>query len=172
LDFASNPTLLTSVEIPVFRRVDKVVRIFRATGNAKRLTITIQGTSFGQVKGPNVFELIPFAILDNAIKYSPAGQQISVQVAETPKKIEATFSSIGPQIKEDEIEKIFEKKYRGVNAVGSSSVGTGIGLSNAKTLVQDHFGGDIMVRQTLERFAINNVPYLDTEFTISFPRIV
>lgn len=167
LDFASNPTLLTAADIPVFRRVDKIVRIFRATGNAKRLNIAMGGASFGLIRGPNVFELVPFAILDNAIKYSPAGQTITVSFEETARNIAVVFQSIGPKIEDDEIERIFDKKFRGVNA--ASSVGTGIGLSNAKTLVE-HFGGEIRVRQTTEKFSINMIPYLETEFTIRFPR--
>ena len=117
LDFASNPTLLTLSTVPVFRRVDKVIRIFRATGNAKRLNIEFHGVSYGSIRGPNVFELVPFAILDNSIKYSPAGQKISVAFSETPERVRVDFLSIGPKIEADEMDKIFEKKYRGKNAV-------------------------------------------------------
>jgi len=167
LDFASNPTLQTPTDIPVFRRVDKIVRIFRARGNTKRLNIEIWGSSFGLIRGPNVFELVPFAILDNAIKYSPAGQNITVSFEETQNSVAVAFQSIGPKIEDNEIERIFDKNFRGMNATGTA--GTGIGLSNAKILVE-HFGGDIGVRQTIEKFSINMVPYMDTEFTIKFPR--
>ena len=171
LDLAANPHLLTGVAtIPVFRKVDKVVRCFRAKGNSKQLRIELHGQSFGTISGPNVFELIPFALVDNAIKYSPSNQQIDVLVEESASHIRVRVCSIGPQIEPDEREKIFEKGYRGLHATATGISGTGVGLAMVQKLVNEHFVGRIAVAQTTERFQMNMVRYFDTEFVIEFPR--
>ena len=83
LDFASNPSLLAPKEIPIYRRVDKIVRCFHAQANNKKIDLLLLGEFFGAAKGPDVFELIPFALVENAIKYSPVGQTVSVKIHET-----------------------------------------------------------------------------------------
>jgi len=170
LDFEANPLLFTNPSrISVFRKVDKVVRSLRPRGNTKHLRIEFDGNSFGTVLGPDVFELVPFAILDNAIKYSPAEQQIDVTFQESD-FIEVKFRSIGPKIDLEERDRIFEKHYRGMFASATGVAGTGIGLNMVYKLVTEYFGGRILVNQSALRFQMNAVPYHDTEFTLQLPR--
>jgi signal transduction histidine kinase len=171
LDFAANPQLLTGASnISVFRKTDKVVRSLRARSNVKQIRIEMTGRSFGTVYGPNVFELVPYAILDNAIKYSPANQQIDVRFDESQHNLFVRFQSIGPRISPTEQTKIFEKGFRGSNATASGAPGTGIGLSMAHKLITEHFGGRLYVSQAIERFQISTIPYWDTEFVLELPR--
>jgi signal transduction histidine kinase len=165
LDFVANRITLTNqVPIPVFRRVDKVVRCFRSKANAKAIRLDLRGASYGVALGPKIFELIPYAIIDNAIKYAPSNSDVIVVVTEDPTRIRVTFNSLGPRIDNDEVTKIFEKGYRSRHAVGAGTAGTGIGLSMAKTLLEDHFGGTISVWQRP-----GGAQLLETEFEIIVP---
>ena len=95
---------------------------------------------------------------------------IDNSVSECADEIRIEFNSIGPLIEPDEREKIFEKRFRGRNAINSSSVGTGIGLNNASSLIKDHFNGTIEVVQSAVRFNMNEIPYVDISFVVTLPR--
>jgi signal transduction histidine kinase len=171
LDLASNPSLLVSQPISVYRKVDKMVRSFQPEANNKRIDLSITGNSFGVSTGPDVFELIPFALIQNAVKYSPAGNPVSVRVFETPDVIQFDVTSIGPEIEDDEFVKIFERHYRGKNATDTGRAGSGIGLSNARMLVENHFGGRIWANQERAlRFQIGLVEFRSVTFHVQVPR--
>jgi K+-sensing histidine kinase KdpD len=92
-------------------------------------------------------------LLDNAIKYSPVGSDITVQIKDSENTdvaiptssarnlvVEVIDSGIG--IPESEVELIFEKFYRVDNMLTRSTQGMGIGLHICKLIVKAH-GGQI-----------------------------
>ena len=86
-------------------------------------------------------------LLGNAIKYSPEGGEIVVQVAREENgqgafaRLEVRDSGVG--IPADELGRVFDRFYRGSNVPEGMS-GTGIGLTGARQIVQEH-GGQISV---------------------------
>lgn len=85
--------------------------------------------------------------LDNAIKYSPDGGDVLVTITDLAEDVGAwavvAISDQGIGIPEAEREQIFERFHRGSNAVGRIT-GTGLGLSGARQIVEQH-GGSIAV---------------------------
>jgi two-component system sensor histidine kinase KdpD len=82
-------------------------------------------------------------LLDNALKYSPAGSVVTVSAECKSHSIVLSVANDGPGIPENERDRIFEKYYRG--RAGRSGVpGTGLGLPSAKSIVEAH-GGTIWV---------------------------
>ena len=154
----------------MFRKVDKVVRCFRPKANFRRIILTLQGPSFGTTFGPAIFELIPYAILDNAIKYAPNRSDIAVRVEDAAKEIYVSVVSYGPLIEETEREAIFAKGFRGKHAVALRPDGTGIGLHTTRELVRHHFSGDIAVSQTGDPTMIESRAYYSTQFEVVLPR--
>lgn len=77
-------------------------------------------------------------LLSNALKHSPENSTITVssQINREKNTIRITVTDEGKGIKSDEIEKLFVRFYQGENETG----GSGIGLSYAKTLVEQHGG--------------------------------
>lgn len=75
-------------------------------------------------------------LLDNAAKYSPAGEEIEVTVS--PKEGEVLISVLdrGPGIPEEEREKVFDRFYQS----GNGKKGLGLGLFIARGIVQAHGG--------------------------------
>ena len=171
LGYMTSEMILTDLEsIEVFRKVDKVVRCFRPKAHFRRITIALQGPSFAATYGPAVFELIPYAVIDNAIKYSPYRGEINVRVQDEVRDIFITVSSFGPLIEPTEIETIFAKGYRGVHATELLPQGTGIGLHTAKELLEKHFNGSIRVKQEGIASIYDGRAYYPTLFEIRIPR--
>lgn len=79
-------------------------------------------------------------IFDNAIKYTPPGGKISFFLKDNKKEIEFKIQDSGMGIPENEKEKLFTKFFRGVNAVKTETVGSGLGLFLAKKIIEAHNG--------------------------------
>ena len=93
-------------------------------------------------------------LLGNGIKYTQEGGKVFLSAAilsdgaEGTSTIAITVADNGPGIPEDELEKVFEKFYRGRDTAGTSTPGNGLGLAIAREIAALH-GGDIHVRSTV-----------------------
>jgi two-component system, OmpR family, sensor histidine kinase KdpD len=77
-------------------------------------------------------------LLDNALKYSPAGPSITVEARVLSGSLEICVSDCGSGIAEDELAHVFEKFNRG-GRTGETG-GIGLGLSICKGLIEAHHG--------------------------------
>ena len=83
-------------------------------------------------------------LLNNAIRYSPEGSQIDINLNETDKAVQISVSDNGPGIPDSDIEFVFNRFYRVDSSRDRASGGRGLGLSIAKEFVEAH-GGNIWV---------------------------
>jgi signal transduction histidine kinase len=83
-------------------------------------------------------------LLSNAVKYSPGGGRIRVHVGRRVQAgqhlAELVVQDHGVGIPAADLPKIFERYHRGGNVAGRFA-GTGLGLSGAKEIVEQHGGG-------------------------------
>lgn len=83
-------------------------------------------------------------IIDNALKYTPAGGKILIQAGqEKPSFQGIAISDTGPGIPPQDLEHLGERHYRGVQAQ-TQIPGSGLGLSIAKQLIEQ-MQGEIQV---------------------------
>ena len=83
-------------------------------------------------------ELLPYILLDNAIKYSPTGEKICIKIEEKEQKQHVIVDSVGPYSSDEETKKLCNQGYRGENAICTSIEGMGIGLYTAKKICDLH----------------------------------
>lgn len=79
-------------------------------------------------------------LLDNALKYTPAGGRVAVEVGIDGGHPTLTIRDTGPGIPDAELPHVFERFYRG-NAARHAAIaepGTGLGLSIARWIVDGH----------------------------------
>ncbi len=86
-------------------------------------------------------------LLDNALKYSPAGTPIEVRVRLKDSQVEMDVIDRGRGIPPSDLDRVFDKFYRVQSPEGVS--GTGLGLSIAKGIVEAH-GGHIWAENRAE----------------------
>ena len=86
-------------------------------------------------------------LLQNAIKYSPAGGRVTVEVTQEETQICVAITDEGIGIPAAEQARLFERFYRAHNAKTQQIKGTGIGLYVVSELVNLH-GGSITVVST------------------------
>jgi len=89
-------------------------------------------------------------LVGNAIKYTPAGGEVTVRVVQQDGELVVSVSDNGIGIGHDEQERIFEKFYRARDRRLAHITGSGLGLALAREVVRLH-GGDITVDSEPER---------------------
>jgi two-component system phosphate regulon sensor histidine kinase PhoR len=84
-------------------------------------------------------------LIDNAIKYTPEGGEIKINVEEEGDKVYFSVKDSGIGIPKADQERIFERFYRVDKARSRSLGGTGIGLSIVRNIIKQH-GSNIQVK--------------------------
>src|SRR5690606_4137960 len=79
-------------------------------------------------------------LLDNALKYTPAGSRIVLKIAIAAREVEIRVQDNGPGIPAEDLPHIFERFYRVDKGRSREKGGTGLGLSIMKHIVQLHGG--------------------------------
>lgn len=89
-------------------------------------------------------------LLDNAVRYSPNGGRVEVEVASLDGQAVLIVRDTGIGIPSRDLPRIFERFYRVDRARSRETGGTGLGLSIAKHVAEQH-GGRIEVESELGR---------------------
>ncbi len=130
-----------------------------AARNRSQLQLTIDGLEpVAVLADPGQIRQVLLILLDNAIKYTPAGKvRISVtrQGARAAVSISDTGIGIEPEIRQH----IFERFYRGDQARDRDQHGSGLGLAIAKWIVEAHNG----------EISVYSQPGAGSTFTILLP---
>lgn len=93
---------------------------------------------------PSRFGQVILNLLDNSLKYSPAGTTTCLQAYKTNEKVEIVVKDQGVGIPQEDLPYIFDRLYRVDKSRSRSTGGFGLGLSIVKQLVEAH-GGEISV---------------------------
>ncbi len=83
-------------------------------------------------------------LIDNAVKYSPVGESVAVELAPQNGAAVIAVTDRGPGISPDDQRLIFEKFGRATGAGTASKPGTGLGLFIARSIAEAH-GGTVEV---------------------------
>lgn len=84
-------------------------------------------------------------LLENALRYAPAGDELGVQVAREGQWVQTALGNAAPQLPPASLPLLFERFYRGEKSRSREFGGAGIGLAIVKELVQAH-GGHVDAR--------------------------
>lgn len=79
-------------------------------------------------------------LLDNAVKYTPAGGQIEWQLTAGPDGLHSTITDTGRGLDEDELAHVFERFYRADKARSRDVPGSGLGLAIVRSIVEAYGG--------------------------------
>jgi signal transduction histidine kinase len=96
-------------------------------------------------------------LIDNAVKYSPAGEPVEVRLVPVDGSVQISVQDRGPGIHQDDQQLVFEKFGR-VSA-GASKPGTGLGLFIARSITEAH-GGTL---------SVSSAPGRGATFTLRLP---
>ena len=108
----------------------QAVKTIYAKAKEKGILITFEcGQSFEAVLDFNWTAEAISNVIDNAVKYTPQGGFVRLQITEYPSFLRLDISDSGVGIPEEEQAKIFGRFYRGKQSVGTDGVGIGLYLT-------------------------------------------
>lgn len=116
-----------------------------AQSRAPERRFTLAEGSVAPVKGDReMIRRVLDNLLDNAIKYSNPGGEVTVALAASNGSAVVDVRDAGPGIPAEARERVFERFYRGADARVRSDSGAGLGLAIARWVARAH-GGDLRV---------------------------
>lgn len=154
---------------PVYKVFDKIIKLFNSLALKKNVKPVICGRSHSQPELYQSFNTIPFALIDNAIKYSISDQEVKITINEDNKYLNVEVESFSIEILEDEQSKIFEKEARGCEAIRVTPEGSGLGLYLA-SIVAEANGFKIFHRKKGTRYIKDGQSYMINQFYFSIKK--
>jgi two-component system OmpR family sensor kinase/two-component system sensor histidine kinase BaeS len=89
---------------------------------------------------PQRFEQVLGNLLDNALRYAPAGSRVDIMVRPVDAGIQIDVMDEGPGVTAEDLGNIFNRFWREEKARSRSEGGSGLGLAIAKQLVENQGG--------------------------------
>ncbi len=79
-------------------------------------------------------------LLDNALRYTPAGGSVTISLNRDKKDVEFSIKDTGLGIPKDQQNRVFAKFFRAANVMRTDTEGSGLGLFIAKNIIEAHDG--------------------------------
>ncbi|WP_375057431.1 heavy metal sensor histidine kinase [Zobellella sp. DQSA1] len=147
-------------QVDLAGEVDELLEFFEPLASEQQLRLRRRGEA--RLHGDRAMLQRAFSnLLSNAIRYTPAGAEIRVEIGRDDDAVMVAVANPGPPIPAEQWPRLFDRFYRADSARQSVTDGTGLGLSIARAIVQAH-GGTLSVHSDEH----------ETRFSARFPRAV
>ena len=135
---AESPALragFADVDLPGLLR--DVAELYEPVAEERGLRLAVEAPGEVRTRGDRDLLFQAFAnLLDNAVKYTPAGGTVRITVAGAPERPVVVVADTGPGVPEAESRKVFQRFYRLDGA--RSTPGNGLGLSLVDAVARLH----------------------------------
>lgn len=174
IDVELNPNAIEQMPIQavnVYGKFDKAKKMLHALSRKRRVSVQIkcEKKDMRIIQAYSIIDILPYLLLDNAIKYSPERGSVDVEFVYYDNCVKIEISSEGPFVGADEIKKLTEKNYRGRNALKiDSCVGRGLGLYFVQYIAELH---DISINYKSEKYSyqLDGIPYSSFKVSLIIP---
>jgi len=136
----SGKILLARRPVDMASLVGACLDTFRATGRTAGYRIDVDLAPAWVDGDPTRLEQIATNLIDNALKYTPAGGSIDIRIAAEDDEVLLTVSDTGVGIAPDLLPHVFDVFVQGSISLDRAQGGLGIGLSLVRRLVELHGG--------------------------------
>lgn len=151
-------------EYDVVSELHTLTQIFVETARLRQIEVTVHCSEQNMYvwMDRDKFEKIMSNLLTNALKHTPDGGQIKIDMEKTPTdQLRVSVFNNGQHIDDDKLDNIFKRYYqiKGTSAAHQYGWGTGLGLYYVKRLVGLHHG----------EIKVENVPTGGVAFVFTIP---
>lgn len=108
------------------------------------------------VGDPDRLKQLVVILVDNALRYTPPGGEVSLGLRRASRHVELTVRDTGVGIAPDDLPHVFERFYRADRSRARDPGGTGLGLPIARWIAEQH-GGDVTLASELGKGTVATV---------------
>jgi len=138
--------------------IAETVELYQYAAEEKGVTLTVAATGrFPVVADADRMRQVLANLLDNAVKYTPAGGSVAVVAGRVGGAVSVCVEDSGEGIGTDDIPRIFDRLYRADKS--RSKRGLGLGLSLVRAVLYAHGGG----------IDVQSAPGAGSRFTFTLP---
>ena len=144
--------------------VKSIVDGIKPKAEAKGLALTLEGEDFSHRINVNLicFKRIITNLVENSVKYTPAGKvMVSIKVETSKKRCIITVQDTGFGISAEGQSRLFQQFYRVKTQDNQGIPGTGLGLWMSREMARK-MGGDIM---------LESIEHMGSRFFVTFPLV-
>lgn len=120
--------------------VHKVFEFFEAWAEEKAVALRFVGSHCRVIGDPLMLRRAISNLLSNAIRYTPAGQAVTIQLSESAETVRLVVENPGTPIAAEHLPRLFDRFYRVDPSRQRKGEGSGIGLAIVKSIVGAHHG--------------------------------
>ena len=174
IDVELNPNAIEQLPIQkvnIYGKFDKAKKMLIALSRKKKVKIQIKSDVKDNriIEAYSIIDILPYLLIDNAVKYSPEGNNVEIEFVYYDDCVKIEICSEGPFVGADEIKKITDKHYRGRNALKvNDCIGRGLGLYFVKYIADLH-DIDLSFKSAKYSYEIDEVPYSNFSVSLSVP---
>jgi signal transduction histidine kinase len=140
--------------------VDNIVTLFKQPSQEKGVTLQTEiadGLPEIQANGDRLTQLV-LILLDNALKFTPAGGTISASVSVAEQGLMLRIADTGVGIPAEDLPYIWERFYKADKSHNRAAGGTGFGLAIAKEIINLH-GAEVEVASELSKGTVFSITF-------------
>jgi two-component system sensor histidine kinase KdpD len=126
--------------------VSRLAKEYQSQVNDHSITLNLSRGRAEVMSDPELLNLALVQLLDNAIKYSPPGTLVNVELCPRNGFVDLLVTNRAEPIRPESREKLFDRFYRGQAAEENVKSGTGLGLYVARKIVRAHSGSLVLDR--------------------------
>jgi two-component system OmpR family sensor kinase len=131
----SAETRQTSVNLSTL--ISDVVADFSIIADARNIDLGIIQRTPASIQGDaEAVRVLLNNLIDNALQHTPEGGAVDVSLSAEPSACVLSIQDSGPGIAEHELERVFDRFYRGQES--QARTGSGLGLAIVKSIAQRH----------------------------------
>ncbi len=166
---AGKMTLNTEIMF-MHEMVAQVVRMIRGRADDASLTLDVEVAEVHEIEAdPRSVKQVLLNLLTNAVKFTPEGGKVSVELIAKVSGIIIKVTDTGIGITQENIEKLAKPFEQVDDKANRQSEGTGLGLALSKSLVELH-GGKFKIESTIGKgttviFSLPNKPIIPQKET-------
>ena len=137
---------------------ERAIDLYKEVAESKGIAVRSKLSGDVLIDGDRTrLEQVAANLIDNAVKYTPAGGRVEVEVALEAGSAVLRIRDTGPGIRADELPHIWERLFRGDTS--RTERGLGLGLSLVKAVVEAHHG----------RVSVTSEPGHGATFVVTLP---
>ena len=150
------------IQVELNNYLQNFLKPFQPYAEKKQLQLTLEGTTepLEAWIDRNKIDSIIHNLVSNALKYTPEGGQVTIQLKGTSSEWMLQICDTGIGIPAADQKKMFKHLFRGKNAINQRITGTGIGMLQTYRLVKRHLG----------KISVTSKENVGTTFLLRFPR--